>query len=98
MYPGVTEDVCVPILEEVSNLKFSGHESFHCRPFWLKKGVDYIKSGQSFTDKAGVDLGVGKNMVGSIRFWLKAFDIVDEKDNLTTLACLLYTSPSPRDS
>ncbi len=71
---------------EVSNLKFSGHESFHCRPFWLKKGVDYIKSGQSFTDKAGVDLGVGKNMVGSIRFWLKAFDIVDEKDNLTTLA------------
>ncbi|MFL3663346.1 MAG: DUF4007 family protein [Flavobacteriales bacterium] len=71
---------------KVSNLKFSGHESFHCRPFWLKKGVDYIKSGQSFTDKAGVDLGVGKNMVGSIRFWLKAFDIVDEKDNLTTLA------------
>jgi hypothetical protein len=55
---------------EVNNLKFSGHESFHCRPFWLKKGFDFMNTNQQFTDKAGIELGVGKNMAGSIRFWL----------------------------
>lgn len=59
----------------MDNLKFSGHESFHCRPFWLKKGFDFVKANQQITDKAGIELGVGKNMVGSIRFWLKAFNI-----------------------
>ncbi len=75
---------------EIQNLKFSGHESFHCRPFWLKKGYDFIKTKQLFSDKAGIELGVGRNMVGSIRFWLKAFDVVDEDDNLTELAEKLF--------
>jgi hypothetical protein len=74
----------------MNNLKFSGHESFHCRPFWLKKGYDFIKSNQSFSDKSGIELGVGRNMVGSIRFWLKAFNIVDNDDNLTELAKKLF--------
>jgi hypothetical protein len=65
---------------QANNLKFSGHESFHCRPFWLKKGFDHIKSDQPFNDYAGIELGVGKNMVGSIRFWLKSFgNIVQTK-------------------
>lgn len=62
----------------MSSLKFSGHESFHCRQFWLKKGFDHVVQNKSFNDEAVLDLGVGKNMVGSIRFWLRAFDIVDE--------------------
>ena len=37
---------------ETPSLKFSGHESFHCRPFWLKKGFDYVKNGFSFNDKS----------------------------------------------
>ncbi len=76
---------------ESKTLKFSGHESFHCRPFWLKKGYDFVKTKQPFSDKAGIDLGVGKNMVGSIRFWLKAFDIVDENEKLTDLAENLFS-------
>ena len=51
---------------------FSGHETFVCRHFWLKKGYDFIKSGHSFSqDDAVVRLGVGKNMVTAISFWLK---------------------------
>lgn len=73
-----------------NSLKFSGHESFHCRHFWLKKGFDHMKAGESFSDKSGIDLGVGKNMVGSIRFWLKAFDIVDEDGELTELAQKIF--------
>lgn len=64
---------------------FSGHESFQCRQLWLKKGFDFIKSGSSFnSEDAVVQLGVGKNMVSSIRFWLKAFNITDKNDNLTS--------------
>tara|TARA_R110002050_G_scaffold176775_1_gene309772 strand:- start:35447 stop:36301 length:855 start_codon:yes stop_codon:yes gene_type:complete len=76
---------------QVNSLKFSGHESFHCRPFWLKKGFDFVKTNQVFNDYAGIELGVGKNMVASIRFWLKSFDIVDNNDQLTELANKLFT-------
>ena len=66
---------------------FSGHESFQCRQLWLKKGYDYIKSGKSFNDEDSVVvLGVGKNMVSSIRFWMKAFNLLTQDDKLTTFA------------
>jgi hypothetical protein len=65
-------------------LIFSGHESFQCRNLWLKKGYDFILKGKSFNDEdAVVELGVGKNMVSSIRFWMKAFNILTPKDELT---------------
>lgn len=63
---------------------FSGHESFQCRNLWLKKGYDYVAQNKSFNDKdAVVSLGVGKNMVAAIRFWLKAFNIITPKDEIT---------------
>ena len=47
---------------------FSGHESFPCKSMWLKKGYDYLVDRNRFTDPdAVVKLGVGKNMVQSIR-------------------------------
>lgn len=68
-----------------NRLIFSGHDTFHCRLFWLKKGYDYVASGDSFKDDSGVDLGVGRNMVNSIRFWLKAFGIVTEEKIINPL-------------
>lgn len=66
---------------------FSGHESFQCRHLWLKKGYDYVLSNKSFNDEdAVVRLGVGKNMVASIHYWMKAFNIIDNKDNPTDFA------------
>ena len=60
---------------------FSGHDSFHCRQLWLKKGYDFVVEGSNFNDEdAVIKLGVGKNMVSSIRFWLKAFNVIDSKD------------------
>ena len=60
------------------NYKFSGHETFHCRPIWLKKGYDYAQRERSFNDdNAVIELGVGKNMVSSIKFWLRAFGFYD---------------------
>lgn len=61
------------------NYKFSGHESFPCKSLWLKKGYDYDTEKGNFNDPlAVVKLGVGKNMVGSIRFWFKAFGLSQE--------------------
>ena len=58
--------------------KFSGHETFHCRPIWLKKGYDYARTGKLFNDDdAVIELGVGKNMVASIKFWLRAFGFLN---------------------
>jgi len=59
-------------------LQFSGHDSFICKHFWLKKGYDFIDNGKNFNNEmAGVDLGVGKNMVTAINYWLKAYGITD---------------------
>ena len=61
---------------------FSGHESFPCKTLWLKKGYDFIKKGGDFNaSEAVVDLGVGKNMVSAIRFWIKSFGL--NKDSQT---------------
>lgn len=71
----------------MAKLSFSGHESFQCRHLWLKKGYDYVSKGKSFNaEDAVVELGVGKNMVSSIRFWMKAFDLLTQNDELTEFA------------
>lgn len=64
------------------NYKFSGHETFHCRPIWLKKGYDFANSDRLFKDDdAVIELGVGKNMVASIKFWLRAFGFYNLHNN-----------------
>ncbi len=77
----------------LQNIKytFSGHDSFQCRQLWLKKGYDYVVESKSFNDEdAVVQLGVGKNMVSSIRFWLKAFNVVDNNDLPTEFGKRLF--------
>lgn len=70
---------------------FSGHETFQCRHLWLKKGYDFVSNGNTFADQdAVVHLGVGKNMVSSVRFWMRAFDLLDHADALTDFAHLLF--------
>jgi hypothetical protein len=75
----------------INKYTFSGHDSFQCRQLWLKKGFDFLQSQNSFNDiDAVVKLGVGKNMVSSIRYWMKAFNIIDNKDNLTEFGIKLF--------
>ena len=80
------------------NYSFSGHDSFQCRQLWLKKGYDFINEGKGFNDPdALVNLGVGKNMVSSIRFWLKSFYIIDDKDGLTELSKRMFDNDKGYD-
>jgi len=69
----------------MNKLRFSGHDTFIVRTFWPKKGYDFVKNGGKFgTDDAVLDLGVGKNMVSSIAFWMKALGLLDENSNQLT--------------
>ena len=67
-------------MRQYDKYSFSGHESFPCKTLWLKKGYDFITNGGDFNAvEAVVRLGVGKNMVSSIRYWIKAFGFNNEK-------------------
>jgi len=77
--------------------RISGHESFACRYTWLPKAVRGLHDNPKlFADdeKAMVDLGVGKNMVRSIRFWSQVTGMVSANSRgsghaLTELGSLL---------
>jgi hypothetical protein len=72
-------------------LQFSGHESFVCKNFWLKKGYDFIRKNENFNDESAViSLGVGKNMVISISYWLKAFVVTDNSNKLTEFGHFIF--------
>ena len=76
---------------------FSGHESFPCKSLWLKKGYDFVVAGNDFNSpEAVIGLGVGKNMVASIRFWLRAFGLI-ENDQPTALANYLFNDQDGKD-
>ena len=57
---------------------FSGHETFPFRYTWLKKGVDAVREDPAIftSDRATISLGVGKNMVRSIRHWCTAAGLI----------------------
>ena len=67
-----------------NKVSFGRHETFALRYSWLSKGFHSIKAGLDITDadEATVQLGVGKNMVLSIRYWMRACQIL-EADGLT---------------
>lgn len=60
---------------------FTGHETFPFRYGWLKKGVDALaERPKIFTAKdATTRLGVGKNMVRSIKHWCLATGLIEEQ-------------------
>lgn len=74
---------------------FSGHETFPLRYAWLPKAVRHLKNeGVELFARpdALVVLGVGKNMVQSIRHWCRALGITEHvgpKDQLSALGCRL---------
>ena len=57
---------------------FGRHETFALRYSWLSKGFHALKKTPSVfdDDDAVVELGVGRNMVTSIRYWLKACQLI----------------------
>ena len=74
----------MPMTNVVANPIFARHETFHPRYGWLKKGYDEVFDDPDIfiKEEAAVNLGVGKNMVASIRYWGLAFKIYRELPEL----------------
>lgn len=62
------------------SVSFSGHETFPFRQTWLKKAVDAVdRDPRAFAaEDALVALGVGRNMVSSMRHWGLATGVLEE--------------------
>ncbi len=89
-----------------AKVAFGRHESFALRFGWLTKGFQNFEScylvGQDlFTmDDSVVRLGVGKNMVNSIRHWLKAARLIETSNNKnvpTKLGRYLFSENNGKD-
>lgn len=61
-------------LEQFAQPVFAGHQTFHPRFGWIKKGFDACSADPDAFNAidAPLRLGVGKNMVEAIRFWCLA--------------------------
>jgi len=69
---------------ENQKFKFSGHETFPFRYAWLPKAYLALKADSKiFADieNAMVAMGVGKNMVRAIQFWVQASGIAEAAPN-----------------
>lgn len=67
---------------EVGHVGISGHETFPFRAGWLRKGFELAHMnprGFIDQDEAMTLLGVGKNMVRSIRHWSLATGLLEER-------------------
>lgn len=62
-------------------MRLQGHEKFSLRDGWISKGLTAVKENPLvFIGNEGPDiLGIGNNMVKSLRYWLKACNLIDEK-------------------
>lgn len=84
-------------MDDKIRYSFSGHESFYCKSLWLKKGYDFISENYDFNaPNAVVELGIGKNMVSSLRFWMRAFGLVDD-GRPTTIGDYLFDNMNGKD-
>lgn len=64
-------------------MKFGGHQSFHLRDQWLYKGIYWtnrsphiLLNSKTNTEKTMQELGIGKNMIDSLRYWLKVTNLI----------------------
>lgn len=81
----------------IKKYAFSGHESFTCKTLWLKKGYDFVIDKNDFNaPEAVVKLGVGKNMISAIRYWMRAFNIT-VNDKPQEIASYLFDTEKGKD-
>ena len=67
--------------EKLKKVKLKGNETFNFREGWLRKGMRCVEKSEMLFSQDDVmeQLGVGSKMVKSIRFWLQATALCEEK-------------------
>ncbi len=69
-------------------LKLKRHESFSIREGWLAKGIRNVKeNSKTFSSAEATDiLGIGTNMVKSLKYWMSATCLITEENRETVLS------------
>src|SRR4051794_7161169 len=82
------------------NPAFARHETFHPRHGWLKKGYDKAAEDSTvfLAENATTRLGVGKNMVRAIRYWVLAYKLCEERRNADNARLMDVTPTNFGDS
>lgn len=84
-----------------STVAFGRNETFSLRYNWIYKGLSALKENEDiFTSPDALNtLGVGKNMMGSMRYWLSAYQLTDQNNpsELTSFACYLLDPEKGKD-
>lgn len=67
--------------EKLTKVRLKGNESFNIREGWLRKGMRCVRECPTLfsRDDAMEILGVGSKMVKSIRYWLRASGLTEER-------------------
>ena len=64
------------------SMKFRAHETFAIRKGWLPKGIRAVENNPGIFSTKGTnpmdELGIGSNMVKSLRYWLQATCLTEE--------------------
>lgn len=83
------------------SVAFGRHETFALRYGWLTKGFHALKQNPNVfdDDDSVVVLGVGRNMVSSIRYWLRACQLItpQKPDEPQTLGKLIFENRTGLD-
>lgn len=84
-------------MNKTLNFKFKKNETFYLRDGWLEKAINAIydnKPNNIFSKNNGISiLGIGSNMVKSLKYWLQASNIIistNTKTELSLFGELLY--------
>lgn len=83
------------LIENKVNYVFGGHQTFSLRQLWLYKAYHFFKDQntsktQLSPDESMIYLGVGSNMVDSVKFWAKGCHVIDQKENVTDIANTIF--------
>ncbi len=72
----------------INKVKMKRHESFSIREGWLAKGIRTIKEdSKAFSSADATDiLGIGTNMVKSLKYWMSATCLIEENNRSITLS------------
>lgn len=71
----------------MKKLRLKRHGSFSIREGWFEKAIDSIRENDKsvFSKASGVaTLGIGANMVTSLRFWMIASEVITENNSMFT--------------
>ena len=77
-------------MDKTLNLKFKKNESFYLRDGWLEKAINFIYENKQiniFSKNNGISiLGIGSNMVKSLKYWLQASNVINSTNTKTELS------------